>query len=139
MTDAFAQAISDGYGFSDPSIILGSPMLDGKVAGFSAFQDLVHIDCCSTEQIGNARSIAHQSAGFHFFYPFIYCGEPNLLREFCNLFSMRAEQRARHLDKNRLSSSLACCLECALKILRRSNLEALKCDPEWTSGEVEFF
>ena len=33
MTDAFAQAISDGYGFSDPSIILGSPMLDGKVAG----------------------------------------------------------------------------------------------------------
>ena len=33
MTDAFAQAISEGYGFTDPSIILGSPMLDGKVAG----------------------------------------------------------------------------------------------------------
>ena len=33
MTDAFSQAISDGYGFYDPAIILGSPLLDGKVTG----------------------------------------------------------------------------------------------------------
>jgi DNA helicase HerA-like ATPase len=32
MSDAFTQTISDGYGFSDPSITLGSPLLDGKVA-----------------------------------------------------------------------------------------------------------
>src|SRR5262245_31937617 len=32
MTDAFSQAISEGYGFSDPSVTLGSPLLEGKVA-----------------------------------------------------------------------------------------------------------
>jgi len=32
MSDAFTQAITDGYGFTDPSVVLGSPMLDGKVA-----------------------------------------------------------------------------------------------------------
>jgi DNA helicase HerA-like ATPase len=33
MTDAFAQGITEGYGFPDPSIVLGSPLLDGKVTG----------------------------------------------------------------------------------------------------------
>ena len=32
MNDEFSKAISDGYGFSDPSIVLGSPIIDGKVA-----------------------------------------------------------------------------------------------------------
>ena len=32
MTDAFSQAITEGYGFPDPSLVLGSPLLDGKVA-----------------------------------------------------------------------------------------------------------
>ena len=32
MTDAFSQAMTDGYGFAEPALVLGSPMLEGKVA-----------------------------------------------------------------------------------------------------------
>ena len=32
MTDAFSQAMTEGYGFPEPALVLGSPLLDGKVA-----------------------------------------------------------------------------------------------------------
>jgi hypothetical protein len=32
MTDAFSQAMTEGYGFTEPALVLGSPLLDGKVA-----------------------------------------------------------------------------------------------------------
>jgi DNA helicase HerA-like ATPase len=35
MTDAFSQAMAEGYGFDDASLVLGSPLLDGKVAARS--------------------------------------------------------------------------------------------------------
>jgi len=35
MTDAFSQVMAEGYGFDDASLVLGSPLLEGKVASRS--------------------------------------------------------------------------------------------------------
>src|SRR5437870_9347302 len=57
-------------------------LLDGKVRGLGAFEDLVHIDGGTPIQIGKARSIRHETPHFHELPPSVHRRNAQLRRQF---------------------------------------------------------
>src|SRR3979409_1016370 len=48
-------------------------LLDGKVAGLGAFENLVHVGSGAPKQISKVRSIGHQAPGIHTLSPWVHC------------------------------------------------------------------
>src|SRR5438552_15875771 len=57
-------------------------LLDGKVSGLGAFEDLVHIGGGTPIQIGKARSIRHETTHFHELPPPVHRRNEQLRRQF---------------------------------------------------------
>src|SRR5262245_27575951 len=64
-------------------------LLYRKIGGLSAFQDLVDVGGGATDQVGIAHAVEHEPSVFHIFWPAVYCREPALYREVCDLSSLR--------------------------------------------------
>src|SRR5262249_47148781 len=59
-------------------------LLDGKVGGVSAFQDLVDIRSGASVQVGHTHAIRHKPPGFYIFSDTVHRREPALCRKFDN-------------------------------------------------------
>ena len=90
----------------------------GRSAGFTAFQNLVHISRGAPVQIGKARAVAHKPAVFHKLRPVDISQEAGSLpRVLQSLFGEHgATTVLQHEDC--VSAPLACGSECNLNILR---------------------
>ena len=56
-------------------------LLDRKIGGLGAFQNLVHIGGGAPVQVGKVHAVGHEPAGFDKFWPVVYRREPVLYRE----------------------------------------------------------
>src|ERR1044071_212614 len=66
-------------------------LLNRKVGGLCAFQNLVHIGGRTPAQVVIARAVVHQPAGFDIFRSCVGRWEPMLYGEVHDLFSMSIE------------------------------------------------
>jgi hypothetical protein len=70
-------------------------LLDRKIGGLRAFQDLVYVGSGAPVQVGSAHAVAHKPALFHSFRPVVYRWQPTLYREVRNLWSLRSGDETR--------------------------------------------
>src|SRR4029077_12652923 len=94
----------------------------------------VDIGRSTAVQINNAYAVAHKPPGFDVFWITVYCREPALYCEVCNLCSVRNGNAAPHWV-DCVCTPLACLLECSLNILGITYLQVLKLHGERFCGE----
>ena len=91
-------------------------LLDRKIGGLGAFQDLVHVGSGAPVQVDNVHAVGHKPAVFDKFSVGVYRREPVFCREVYNLCSLRNEDGARQHEDS-VSPPLACGSKCSLNIL----------------------
>ena len=105
-------------------------LLDGKVGGLRAFQNLVHVACAAPIDFGEVGSIGHQATADDIVAPSVNRREPIFCREFRDPLSIRTVKRVpRHSEST--ATRLSCFFERTLEIVGVPYLHGMKLQTEF--------
>jgi hypothetical protein len=102
-------------------------LLDWKIGGLGAFEDLVDVAGSAPKQISDIGPVRHESAGYHISSESMKRRQLVGDREVCNALLIGKRERVFDRDQ-RIRALLSRRLECAIEVVRASHLQRLNLD-----------